>query len=135
MLPCLTQNTPVLLVVPNEKMDGVNDIERRLQDYLPFLNHTFNSDFYEDSVAYDFVNPPSNPDVYKLFRDNLIEKCNSFINNCETGNIQQSFLSEVEKLQKDELIDILQYKVQQLKSVIDGKNAVISDLKEKTVVQ
>lgn len=134
-LPCLTQNTPILLVVPNEKIDGVNDIERRLQDYLPFLNHNFNSEFCEKQVDYDFVNPPSNPDVYKLFRDNLTEKCNSFINNCETGNIQQGFSSEAEKLQKDELIDVLQYKVQQLKSVIDEKNAVISDLKEKTAAQ
>lgn len=131
-LPCLTQNTPVLLTITNELAIGVNDIQRRVKDFFPMLNHNYYSDFLNDNVDYDFINPPVNPDLYLSYREDLIDRCKNFIEKCELGeNSSHQISNDALLKQKDELIDILQEKVRQLKGVVDNKNSCITTLNEK----
>ena len=126
-LPCLTQNTPVLLAVTDESRVGVNDMDRRMKDFFPMLNQCRHSDFLNGNVNYDFVNPPANPDVYLSYRNDLINKCNDFIKKCEEGIINDIN----EDINLDEFIDVLEKKIYQLKAVIDAKNRYINVLNEK----
>jgi len=119
-IPCLTQNTPVLITLPR---DGkfISDMETRINDSLNLFNSCWYEDFETGSVIYDFVNPPANPDKYLFYRADLIKLCNSFIGSCETGDIKNRF-PYTEAQSQEYFIDILQQKVLQLKGIVDNKN-------------
>lgn len=125
-LPCLTQNTPVLLTFPRDGQ-GFADIDTRIGDNLFLLNSNYYEDFLENKVAFDFINPPPNPMEYLHLRTNLIKSCNEFIEKCENGTVVNRFpYSENER--KQYLIEILQEKVRQLKFVVDSKNERICSI-------
>ncbi len=128
-LPCLTQKTPVLLATTRESKVGVNDIQSRLTDFLPLVHHHYYDDFKQNTVDYDFMNPPENPEGYLTFRENIMNKCTDFIQRCESGEIiNQCPFTEQERAEA--LIDILQHKVVQLKAVVDGKNVILEKRNE-----
>lgn len=107
-LPCLTQDTPVLLTVTDESSVGVNDIERRIKDFYPYVHHNYYSDFLNDNVIYDFIDPPKNDDLYLDLRNKLIETCTDFISKCESGDIEFDTSENISELK---YIDILQKKL------------------------
>ena len=118
-LPCLTQNTPVLLTFPRNGK-GITDIDTRIGDNLFLLNSSYYEDFLENKVVFDFINPPPNPMEYLPLRTKLINSCNEFIENCENGTVVNKFpYSENER--QEYLIEILHEKVR-LKFVVDSKN-------------
>lgn len=125
-LPCLTQNTPVLLTFPRNGK-GITDIDTRIGDNLFLLNSSYYEDFLENKVVFDFINPPPNPMEYLPLRTKLINSCNEFIENCENGTVVNKFpYSENER--QEYLIEILHEKVRQLKFVVDSKNERICSL-------
>lgn len=130
-LPCLTQNTPVLLTVTDEAKVGVNDMDRRMKDFFPMLNQCRYSDFLNDKVSYDFVSPTPNPETYISYRNDLIDKCKVFIENCEKG-ISNNIC---ENNSFDDIMDVLEKKIYQLKCVIDSKNRYIAMMNENIIRQ
>lgn len=119
-LPCLTQNTPVLLVIPHTDKIGVNDITTRIQDYFLMLNHCYEEDFISGKYecAKSIVSP--NPDIYIKYRKAIIESCKQFVNQCEKNKFPDIVINSSTK------IDILENKIIQLKNVIDQKNELIN---------
>jgi organic radical activating enzyme len=123
-LPCLTQNTPVLMTLPRSG-NCIPDMNIRIGDNLELLNHNHYEDFAENNVDYDFINPPANPDKYLPYREKIIKSCSDFIKDCEAGKISNKYpYTEAER--QEYLIEILQQKVLQLKTVVDIKNAALS---------
>jgi hypothetical protein len=124
-LPCLTQNTPVLLALPDDGY-GIPDMDTRISDHLELLNVNRYEDFAENNVEFDFINPPPNPDRYLSYREELIKACEGFIKDCENKIIvNKNPYTESER--QEYLIEILQQKVQQLKFVVDNKNSSLQE--------
>jgi len=128
-LPCLTQDTPVLLATTRERSVGVNDMESRLKDFFPLVHHCYYDDFLLDQVDYDFVHPPCNSDDYLVYKEILEKRCKDFIRDCEQGRVTRK-APFTERQRAEAMIEILQRKVVQLKQVIDAKNAKIRNQKE-----
>ncbi|MGN0429778.1 MAG: polysaccharide pyruvyl transferase family protein [Acetatifactor sp.] len=125
-LPCLTQHTPVLLVVTRQDRVGVNDIQARIQDFFPMLHHCWIDDFLSGDYDFDFVTPPENNSEYKFYRKKIEETCFGFVNQCEAGKLDCTEICSTDK------INILEEKVVQLKTIIDNKKCIIDNLlKEK----
>lgn len=79
-LPCLALGTPVLFVTHKPR-------NRRLDTWLDHLNWCTEDDFVAGKSAYDFANPPPNPDRWIPLRDGLVERCEAF-----TGIRQQGIV-------------------------------------------
>lgn len=123
-LPCLTQDTPILLTLPKDG-SGIVDMYDRMESFLEFFHMCWYEDFKEGSVNYDFQNPPSNPKRYLIYRDALNESINDFILRCENGEIVRNEVFS-EKERQEVMADILENKVYQLKNVVDSKNYIIA---------
>ena len=83
-LPCLAQETPVLLV-----KEMVDDI--RFSPYYDFLHWTTVTNFMNNNYEYDFINPPQNKTNYKHVREDLEKSCIGFIEKMEkeTGSVDE----------------------------------------------
>lgn len=77
-LPCLALGTPVILL--NE--DYRND---RFGDYTKYIESCSEIDFINEKVKYDYYNIPTHSDEWKILRDNLINKCENFVNDCQNS--------------------------------------------------
>lgn len=125
-LPCLTQHTPVLLTVPKDG-EGIVDMNDRMGDFFELFHMQYYEDFLSDSITYDFISPPANSDNWKKYRDDVDNYVRDFIERCEHGNAQiNPVYTETERL--EQLTDILETKVIQLKKVVDDKNRYIRKL-------
>lgn len=71
-LPCLALGTPTILL--NE--DYRND---RFGDYTAYIESCNEEDFISGKVTYDYKNIPTHSEEWKKLRDNLIKKCQDFI--------------------------------------------------------
>lgn len=71
-LPCLSQETPVVLI---KQMD--DDI--RFSPYYDFLYYIKTDDFLAGNYDYDFTNPKPNKPDYKEVRESLIRSCEDFV--------------------------------------------------------
>lgn len=78
-LPCLALGTPTILL--NE--DYRND---RFGDYTKYIESCSEEDFVSGKVKYDYRNIPKHSDEWKNLRDNLISRCQKFVNECEQQN-------------------------------------------------
>lgn len=76
-LPCLSQETPVVLI---KQMD--DDI--RFSPYYEFLHYIKTDDFLAGNYDYDFTNPKPNKPDYKPVREALIKSCEDFVARMET---------------------------------------------------
>jgi hypothetical protein len=132
-LPCLTQHTPVLLALPADGK-GVTDMQERMSDFFSLFNLAYYDEFMSGKVKFDFINPPSNSNEYMKYREDIKSRINRFISDCENGIIE-SKMPYTEEKRKDELIDILEKKVMQLKHVVDNKNHEIYVLKQNSTNQ
>lgn len=77
-LPCLALGTPTILV--NE--DYRND---RFGDYTKFIESCTEEEFISGKVKYDFRNIPVHSDEWKILREDLIKRCETFVKECETN--------------------------------------------------
>lgn len=75
-LPCLALGTSVILL--NE--DYRND---RFGDYTKYIESCSEEDFVSGKVIYDYKNIPIHSDEWKKLRENLIRRCEEFVNECE----------------------------------------------------
>ena len=71
-LPCLALGTPVLFC-------PVAKDTYRFSGLFALLRHTTRQDLLGNRAPFDLGAPSPNPDTYRNLRDNLIERCNSFI--------------------------------------------------------
>lgn len=70
-LPCTAFGTPVCVIKVGERrgrFDGMTDC----------FNEYERAEFLENPKAYDFDNPPENPQKHLEIRENLIERCKAF---------------------------------------------------------
>lgn len=83
-LPCLAQETPVLLV--KAKTDDI-----RFSPYYEFLHRTTVKEFLSGDYDYDILHPPLNKTQYIEIREKLIKSCQKFVESMlnETGDIEQ----------------------------------------------
>lgn len=122
-LPCLTQNTPVLFVYPENGL-GIVDINERVKDFFDLLYVNTFEEFEKNAVDYDFINPPENKENWKIYKDEVEQVITQFINKCENNEMtDNNKISEKDRLEA--LVDILENKVIQLKKVVDIKNDII----------
>ena len=77
-LPCLALGTPTILL--NE--DYRND---RFGDYTKYIESCSEEDFRSGKVKYDYRNIPVHDNGWKQLRENLIRRCNQFVNECENS--------------------------------------------------
>jgi hypothetical protein len=129
-MPCLTQDTPVLLTVPEDGY-GVFDMQDRMGDFFELFHLAYYSDFIDGTVKYDFLNPCENKDNWKFFRADIEEAVRLFIKKCEEGLYDDDVVSVPDKERLENLVDILENKIIQLKNVVDSKNYQINELNEK----
>lgn len=118
-LPCLTQDTPVLLVLPHTDKIGVNDITTRIQDYFPMLNHCHEEDFISGKYEYNFNDVPPNPKIWLKYREGILGSCRKFVDQCENN-----IFTDIE-IDTSTKIEILENKIIQLKNVVDQKNNLL----------
>lgn len=71
-LPCLSQETPVVLIMP-----GKPDI--RLTPYYDLLHYIPTKDFFAGNYDYDFTNPKPNKPDYRDVQSALIRSCTDFV--------------------------------------------------------
>ncbi|MCQ2522899.1 MAG: polysaccharide pyruvyl transferase family protein [Lachnospiraceae bacterium] len=113
-LPCLSQKTPVLLVLPRDGR-GVSDMEDRMSSYYSMLHVCYDDNFANHTVEYDFKQPPLNSDDYVKYRDLLNNNIQQFINQCENGEINKTYDSRIQDTRKNEYIDFLLQMIDDLK--------------------
>ena len=77
-LPCLAQETPVLLV--KAKTDDI-----RYSPYYDYLHWATVKDFLAGNYDYDLLDPPENKPAYKQVREALIVSCTGFVKRMEEG--------------------------------------------------
>lgn len=120
-LPCLTQETPVLLTLPQDG-HGITDMNERMGDFFELFNMCSYEDFNNDSVEYNFESPAPNSDKWRSLKVDIEDRINMFISKCENGEeiYKESVLNNYERLEG--LIEILENKIIQLKNVVDEKN-------------
>lgn len=75
-LPCLALGTPVLLL-----MDNNPDTKARMGSYTDFVQHCSTHEFLNDILYW--VTNFSNPTQYIELRNNIISRCESFVNQSE----------------------------------------------------
>lgn len=74
--PCLALETPVLrILVDNEYAIDMDKRYRGLESFYHSLSY---ESLAADAAAYDFDNPPENPQEYLKVRNTLIERCKAF---------------------------------------------------------
>ena len=77
-LPCLALGTPTILLNEEQRND-------RFGDYIKYIESCSEEEFISGKVKYDFENIPKHSNEWTKLRDNLIEICNNFINDCENN--------------------------------------------------
>lgn len=77
-LPCLALGTPTILL--NE--DYRND---RFGDYTKYIESCNEEDFVSGKIKYDYRNIPTHSEEWKNLRENLIRRCEEFVQKCETS--------------------------------------------------
>lgn len=90
-LPCLALGTPVLLLYDDSFPENID----RIGTYLPYLNHINRSDLFNSNI--NFEKPKKNPNKYLKIRNDLINKCNEFINDKYIPNDDNLFDVEIYK--------------------------------------
>ena len=74
-MPSLALETPILMLdTPTNHIK--NDV--RYTGLKDLCNYITEKEFMDNKDAYNFENPPENPDTYKTIRENLIKKCSEF---------------------------------------------------------
>lgn len=119
-LPCLTQQTPVLVALPKNG-NGVSDMEDRMSSYFDMFHMCYYEDFDEGIVDYNFLDPPDNPNTFILYRDEMIKKINDYIARCENGDIKKE-KHEDEIMRLTDYANILTDEIIRLKEEVQLKN-------------
>lgn len=83
-LPCLALGTPVILIHKE------NFEQDRLGTYLQYMTSFTDTEFEEENIKDIIENPTPNKDGYLNIRNNLIQKCEEFIRDCERKKIRCS---------------------------------------------
>ena len=78
-LPCIALGTSVILL--NE--DYRND---RFGDYTKYIESCSEEDFVSGKVKYDYRNIPMHDDGWKKLREDLINRCKKFVEECENSD-------------------------------------------------
>lgn len=107
-LPCIALGTPVILVIKE-------DYERdRLETFLkyPGAYYFYNEfcNFSNEEIENMLNNPNKNNEEYLEIRNDLIERCNNFIEECEEDNLNSAALPEVSDYSKNYVRKIEWYK-------------------------
>lgn len=79
-LPCLALGTPVLLL----KDSSLYDL-KRFSGLDEFLYVSDTESFLSGKCSWQPNNPPPNSSAYLPYRESLIQKCTTFVNDCENG--------------------------------------------------
>lgn len=73
-LPCLAMEVPVLLLYDEQHSDTL-----RLGTYAKLTNSMSGEQFCTGQKVYDVACPPANPAAYRAIRQDLTERCSTFI--------------------------------------------------------
>ena len=103
-LPCIALGTSVILL--NE--DYRND---RFGDYTKYIESCSEEDFVSGKVKYDYRNIPIHDDGWKKLREDLINRCKKFVEECENSD---------EKYEND-------ISIQEYKKYVIGKSNWLKD--------
>ncbi len=99
-LPCLAIEEPVLLIYDDNNQDVVN----RMNLYSKMCNSITKSECLKDSKLLEYIDKPlSNPTHYLKYREDLIKKCQDFVNNAESLKVKDI---EFEKYKEDKVKDL-----------------------------
>lgn len=90
-LPCLALGTPVILI---HKEHFEQD---RLGTYLQYMTSFTDIEFAKSDIKDIIENPNENGKEYLTIRNNLIQKCQEFIQKCEQQEISDTDLPEIEE--------------------------------------
>lgn len=71
-LPCLALKTPLMF------LDIEKQRTKRFDGFLEMLNKVTPDDFLKNKDAYDFDNPPKNPEKHLEMKAELIKRCEAF---------------------------------------------------------
>ena len=96
-LPCIALGTPVILV---HKENFEKD---RLGTFLKFVNSYTDKQFANTDVSDLIENPKQNNEEYREIRENLIKRCEEFIEKCENmeeNNVELPSIIEYKKYVK-----------------------------------
>lgn len=124
-LPCLSLETPVLLLL-NENEDDIT----RYSHFTDFLYVCTREEFLSGKANYDFTNPPQNKKSYLKDREQLISRTEKFISHVqEQQNIEnfEKLVSGEEKWQKNILINAVHYTNSEIERLL-SENAKIKKL-------
>lgn len=103
-LPCIALGTPVILV-HKEYYD-----EDRLGVFLKYMDNYTDSEFCNMDINELLKFPKANNDEYKIIANSLIEKCQTFINQCEKANMDISKLPDTKQYYDNYVSKIEWYK-------------------------
>lgn len=103
-LPCVALGTPVILVHP-EYYD-----EDRLGTFLKYMDNYTDTEFSNMDIKQLLKFPKPNNEEYKNIAEPLIERCKTFIKQCEESNMDVSKLPDIKQYYDDYVSKIEWYK-------------------------
>ena len=103
-LPCIALGTPVILV-HKEYYD-----EDRLGAFLKYMDNYTDTEFYNMDIKELLKSPKANNEEYKIIANSLIEKCQTFIKQCEEASLNISNLPDTKQYYDNYVSKIEWYK-------------------------